>query len=53
MTSCHSDSLVIDFKSMNEKAYWSISKNDFGILVVVLDMFMVLSFIVFVNRIED
>jgi len=53
MVACKNDHLVIDWKDkIHEKAYWSITKNDFGILVVLLDMFIVIAFTIFVKSLE-
>lgn len=53
MVACKNDILVIDWKDkIHERAYWSITKNDFGLLVVILDMLIVIAFTIFVKRLE-
>lgn len=53
VASCVSDYLVIDFKHIQERAYIQISKNDFGILVLMTDMVVVVLLIIFINRLDE
>jgi len=52
MATCASDHLEIDFRHLDPKAYAKISKNNFGILIVLLDMLIVVLYIIFVSRLE-
>lgn len=52
MATCLSDYLEIDFTHIDRHAYVKITKNDFGLLIVLIDMIIIVLYVIFINRLE-
>ena len=52
LTTCVSDYLEIDFKSINKDSYIRISKKNFGILIIIVDMTIIVLYVIFISRLE-